>query len=132
MPDTAGNMEEKKAAAPNLSRTKVQHKRQLVAVENFIGALLKCSKSVSLYKDGHAMVGQMVLRVMSLMRGMRGGRDYDSSWGRRMTGEGAYAELIAKRFDLARRRLGLAARDWSLDTTRFRPPPRPGDQLTML
>ena len=70
--------------------------------------------------------------VMSLMRAMRGGRDYDSAWGRRMTGEGAYAELIAKRFDLARRRLGLAARDWSLDTTRFRPPPRPGDQLTML
>ncbi|MCH7942772.1 MAG: PA0069 family radical SAM protein [Proteobacteria bacterium] len=70
--------------------------------------------------------------VMSLVRGMRGGRDYDSAWGRRMTGDGAYAEMIARRFDLAKRRLALGGRDWSLDTTRFRPPPRPGDQLSLL
>ena len=70
--------------------------------------------------------------VMSLVRSMRGGRDYDSAWGRRMTGEGAYAELIARRFKLARQRLGLGERDWALDVTRFRPPPRPGDQLSLL
>ena len=70
--------------------------------------------------------------VMSLVRSMRGGRDYDSAWGRRMTGQGPYAELIARRFDLAKRRLGLMGRDWSLDETRFRPPPRPGDQLSLL
>ena len=70
--------------------------------------------------------------VMSLVRGMRGGRDYDSAWGRRMTGDGPYAEMIARRFDLAKRRLALGGRDWSLDTTRFRPPPRPGDQLSLL
>ena len=70
--------------------------------------------------------------VMSLVRGMRGGRDYDSTWGRRMTGAGPYADLIARRFDLAKQRLGLAGRDWSLDETRFRPPPRAGDQLPLL
>ncbi len=70
--------------------------------------------------------------VMSLVRSMRGGRDYDATWGRRMTGEGAYADLIARRFDLAKQRLGLAGRDWSLDETRFRPPPRAGDQLPLL
>ena len=70
--------------------------------------------------------------VMSLVRQMRGGRDYDSTWGRRMTGQGAYAEMIGKRFRVACRRLGLGRRDWSLDTSRFRPPPRPGDQLSLL
>ena len=70
--------------------------------------------------------------VMSLLRGMRGGRDYDSAWGRRMTGEGVYADLIARRFKLAKQRLGLTGRDWSLDVNRFRPPPRPGDQLSLL
>ncbi|MFQ5784031.1 MAG: PA0069 family radical SAM protein [Alphaproteobacteria bacterium] len=71
-------------------------------------------------------------RVMKLLREARGGRDYDAAWNRRMTGTGVYAGMIARRFDLARRRLGLAGRDWALDTTRFRPPPRRGDQLSLL
>ena len=33
-------------------------------------------------------------RVMSLVRQMRGGRDYDPQWGKRMKGEGPIAELI--------------------------------------
>ena len=70
--------------------------------------------------------------VMSLVRAMRGGRDYDAQWHKRMTGTGAYAELIARRFELAAGRLGLAKRDWSLDTSRFNPPPRKGDQLALL
>ena len=70
-------------------------------------------------------------RVMALVREMRGGRDYDPTWGRRMTGCGAHAEAIGDRFRLACRRLGLGRRDWTLDTTRFRPPPRPGDQLRL-
>ena len=49
-----------------------------------------------------------------------------------MTGEGVYADLIARRFKLAKQRLGLTGRDWSLDVNRFRPPPRPGDQLSLL
>ena len=70
--------------------------------------------------------------VMSLVRGMRGGRDYDAQWHKRMTGTGPYAELIARRFDLAVGRLGLGVRDWSLDTSLFSPPPRRGDQLALL
>ena len=46
-------------------------------------------------------------RVLSLIRQMRGGRDYDSQWGARMVGKGPIAELIARRFDLASARLGL-------------------------
>jgi DNA repair photolyase len=46
-------------------------------------------------------------RVMSLVRQMRGGRDYDPQWGKRMRGEGPVADLIARRFRLAVRKLGL-------------------------
>jgi DNA repair photolyase len=71
-------------------------------------------------------------KVMGLMRGMRGGRDYDPTFGRRMTGQGAYARLIGRRFRLAAKRLGLATEGPPLDCSRFRPPPRPGEQLKLL
>ncbi|MDH5822627.1 PA0069 family radical SAM protein [Luteimonas sp. RD2P54] len=45
--------------------------------------------------------------VMSLIRQMRGGRDYDSGFGTRMRGEGPFAALIAARFARAHRRLGF-------------------------
>ena len=45
---------------------------------------------------------------MSLVRQMRGGKDYESTFGVRQTGSGNFAALIAKRFDLACERLGLA------------------------
>ena len=67
--------------------------------------------------------------VMSLIRSMRGGKDYDAEWGKRMTGTGPYAELIAQRFRLAVSRLGLNQQRAQLDCTRFRKPPRAGDQL---
>ena len=71
-------------------------------------------------------------RVMSLVRQTRGGRDYDSTWGERLKGTGAYAELISRRFRLACKRLGLNERDWTFDTGLFHPPPRAGDQLPLL
>ena len=70
--------------------------------------------------------------VMSLVRQTRGGRAYDSTWELRMRGTGPYAEMIARRFHLACKRLGLNRRDWAFDTGQFRPPPRPGDQLPLL
>src|SRR5579883_1975046 len=70
--------------------------------------------------------------VLSLVRGMRGGKLYDAEFGSRFTGQGPYAELIRKRFRLACRRLGIDKRDWKLDRTRFAPPPRKGDQLMLL
>jgi DNA repair photolyase len=70
-------------------------------------------------------------RVMSLIRQMRGGRDYDANWGQRMKGEGPIAELIGQRFKIARRRFGLDSERPPLDTTQFRVAPRTGDQLDL-
>jgi len=58
-------------------------------------------------------------RVLSLLRQSRDGKLYDSAFGKRMTGGGPYAELIAHRFKIACRRYGLNERDFALDTTQF-------------
>ncbi len=68
--------------------------------------------------------------VMSLVRQMRGGRDYDTRWGVRQTGTGPFAELIARRFRVAVQRLGLETERPPLDTSRFTPP-RSGPQLAL-
>jgi len=66
-------------------------------------------------------------RVMSLLRSMRGGKDYVSAWGERQTGKGVYAELIARRFSIARKRFGLNQERPPLRKDLFRPPqPRTG------
>jgi hypothetical protein len=62
---------------------------------------------------------------------MRGGADYDAEWGKRMTGEGLFAQLIARRFSVAARRCGLSGKLAPLDCTSFGPPPRKGDQLSL-
>jgi DNA repair photolyase len=70
--------------------------------------------------------------VLSLVREMREGRLNDPAFGSRMRGSGPYAELIAQRFRLTCTRLGLNKRDWSFDLGKFRVPPGPGEQLTLL
>jgi DNA repair photolyase len=61
--------------------------------------------------------------VMARLRDMRGGRENDPRFGKRMSGEGEYAELIARRFEIAARKLGLDARDDDiLDVSAFRAP----------
>ncbi|MGY0633463.1 PA0069 family radical SAM protein [Luteimonas sp. A478] len=65
--------------------------------------------------------------VMSLIQQMRGGKDYDSSFGRRMRGEGPFADLIAARFARAQRRLGYG-RLPALDCGLFVPPRPPSPQ----
>ncbi len=67
---------------------------------------------------------QRAEHVLSLLRQAHGGREYDSRFGLRQTGRGAYAEMIGKRFDAACRRFGLAAGSTTrtLDRSRFRPP----------
>jgi DNA repair photolyase len=70
--------------------------------------------------------------VLSLVAQAHGGRLYDSAWSKRMTGTGPYAEMLRLRFDRACRRLGFNQRTTRpLDTTRFRPPPQRGDQLSL-
>ncbi len=68
---------------------------------------------------------------MSLVRQMRGGRDYDPQWGKRMKGEGPIADLIAQRFKIARRRFGLDRPLPPLDTGQFRVPPKAADQMDL-
>ncbi len=71
--------------------------------------------------------------VLSLVAQAHGGRLYDSRWSSRMIGSGPYAAMLAARFDRACRRLGFQPRsERLLDTGRFRPPPKPGDQLSLL
>lgn len=61
--------------------------------------------------------------VLNLIREMRDGKLNDPRFGDRMHGRGRYAELIAQRFRLARRRYGLDRREMlALDRTRFRVP----------
>ncbi len=70
--------------------------------------------------------------VLSLVAQTHGGRLYDSAWSARMTGTGPYADMLRLRFDRACRRLGFNRRTTQpLDSTRFRPPPQPGDQLSL-
>lgn len=60
-------------------------------------------------------------RVMSRVRDMRGGKDYDSSFAHRMKGEGLWADLLKQRFHKVVRRLGLNERDRGiLDMSHFR------------
>ena len=61
-------------------------------------------------------------RVMSLVRGMRKGKAYDSSWGQRTVGTGPLADVLARRFELACARLGLNQREFVFDFTQFAPP----------
>jgi len=67
-------------------------------------------------------------RVMSLVRQMRGGKDYDPQWNSRMRGEGPLAVLIEARFRAAKKRLGLERERLSLDVSAFQVPPKAGDQ----
>ena len=69
--------------------------------------------------------------VLSLVQSTRSGRDYDSRFFARQKGEGAYAELIAKRFRLASERLGMQRKPFQPPEDRFRPPALPGAQLAL-
>jgi DNA repair photolyase len=70
--------------------------------------------------------------VLSLIRQSRGGKLNDPNFHARFVGSGAYADLLARRFRLACRKLGLNKTPLVLDKTKFRLPPRAGDQLALL
>jgi len=71
-------------------------------------------------------------RVLSLMRSTRGGKLYDAKWGKRMVGDGPYAWMIGRRFEMAAERLGMNESSVELRTDLFTPPSRPGQQLKLL
>jgi DNA repair photolyase len=69
--------------------------------------------------------------VFTLIRDMRGGRDYDSQWGTRMKGTGPMAWMIGRRFEIACEKLGLNKRRSKLTTDHFVKPKRNGQQLSL-
>jgi DNA repair photolyase len=69
--------------------------------------------------------------VFKLIRDMRGGKDYDATFGKRMTGSGPIAWMIGRRFETACEKLGLNAVKTSLTTEHFAPPHRPAEQLSL-
>ena len=72
-----------------------------------------------------------VRHVLSLVRDTRGGKDYDSRFGTRMTGEGPYATLLRQRFDKARERYGLDAKLPGLRNDLFVPPRLEDRQMSL-
>jgi DNA repair photolyase len=79
-----------------------------------------------------ATMPERAAKVMSLVKSVSGGKEYDSAFGRRQTGTGPYAWTIGRRFELACQRLGLNRSKVKLSTVHFRRPPQPGEQLTLL
>ncbi len=61
-------------------------------------------------------------RVIGLLQSMHGGQDYVAAFGHRQRGSGPYADQIAQRFKLARRRLGLASERLALRIDLFSRP----------
>jgi DNA repair photolyase len=66
-------------------------------------------------------------RIMNQIRQMRGGRENDPRFSKRMSGEGVFAELQENRFRLACERYGLNLHGRNqLNTAGFKPPARMG------
>ena len=69
--------------------------------------------------------------VFKLIRDTRGGKDYDSAFGKRMKGSGPYAWMIGRRFEVACEKLRLNARKFTLTTEHFRHPNPVSAQLSL-
>jgi DNA repair photolyase len=69
--------------------------------------------------------------VFKLIRDMRGGKDYDSTFGTRMTGTGPIAWMIGRRFEVACERLGFNTTTVKTTTEHFRPPLPAAEQLDL-
>lgn len=70
-------------------------------------------------------------RVMGRIRDLRGGAESDSRFGRRLKGQGVFADLIAQRFTRTCGRLDLNRSRHALTTTHFRPPRDESPQLDL-
>jgi DNA repair photolyase len=70
--------------------------------------------------------------VFKLIRDMRGGKDYDSTFGKRQTGEGPIAWMIGRRFEAACEKHGLNKNKTRLTTEHFSPPRNQMEQLSLL
>ena len=69
--------------------------------------------------------------VFSILRDLRSGRENDPGYFTRMRGQGVYADLVRKRFQITCRRFGLNTETAELNTGLFKPPVTPGRQQTL-
>ena len=69
--------------------------------------------------------------VFKLIRDMRGGKDYDSKFGERMTGSGPIAWMIGRRFEATCEKLGLNRARTRLTTEHFAPTKQEAPQLSL-
>ena len=69
--------------------------------------------------------------VMNLLRAMRGGKDYDAEFGKRLRGDGPYAWQIGRRFEIACKKLGLNETRRNLNRKLFTPPAEEANQLCL-
>ena len=69
--------------------------------------------------------------VISLIRQTRGGKDYDLTWGKRMTGSGPIAWMIGRRFEVACERLGFNLTSVKTTTAHFQKPRPASEQLDL-
>jgi len=70
-------------------------------------------------------------RVLSQLRAMRKGKDYDAAWQTRFRGEGVFADLLARRFELSIKRLGINRPRPALSMAAFTPPLHRATQLSL-
>lgn len=70
-------------------------------------------------------------KVMNILRSMRGGKDNDATPGKRMRGQGPYADLLSRRMDLACRKIGYSQRRTRLSLKHFQPPEEQEKQLCL-
>ncbi len=69
--------------------------------------------------------------VFKLVRDTRGGKDYNSTFGKRQTGSGPIAWMIGRRFEVACERLGFNKSSVRTTTEHFRAPRPPSQQLDL-
>ncbi len=95
--------------------------------------ILRLPREVApLFRDWLAEhVPDRAARVMNRVRELHGGKDYDADFGKRMTGQGVWADLQRQRFRRAAKRLGLDRTLPPLRCDLFAAPARAGDQLSL-
>ncbi|MEM8978191.1 MAG: PA0069 family radical SAM protein [Pseudomonadota bacterium] len=121
---------------PGLTDSEVEKLLQAGSEAGAVGAswaLLRLPYEVSgLFQSWLAEhVPERAAKVMSRVREAHGGKDYDAAWGKRMRGEGVYASLIAQRWAVAAKRLGLVTKRDPMRCDLFHVPERKGDQLSL-
>ncbi len=68
-------------------------------------------------------------KVLNRLRSLRGGKLNDSQWGKRLRGEGVFADQMEQMFEVARRKAGIQNYGNELSAAAFRRPP--GAQLPL-